>query len=231
MTAGTARKGPGACAGATADLAAGTVVTAVGIGCVLRVRRIRDLPVAALPVLLGAHQLLEAAVWDTGGGCGPATTAWAVIALPVLPVWVPLGVLLAAAPEARRVLWGPAAAGLAAAAVLAYCLATRPVTAGIRGHTLGYGVSVPYVPLVLAGYLFATLGALLLAGDRRLRLLGAVLAAGALVCAALWRLEFASTWCAFAAVASVLVLGWVRRGPQRPGLRGYWFSAPRTNSR
>ncbi|MFF2579324.1 DUF6629 family protein [Streptomyces goshikiensis] len=222
------------CWSATADLAAGTVITAVGVVCVLRVRRARDLPVAALPVLLGAHQLVEAAVWNAGGGCGPASTAWAVIALPVLPVWVAFGVLLAAAPGARRVLWGSAAAGLATAAVLAYCLATRPVDAEVRGHTIGYGVAVPYAPLVVAGYLFATLGALLLSGDRGLRLLGAVLAAGAAVCAALWRLEFASTWCAFAAAASVLVLGWVRRGPGGPGRAGpgdHWFWPPRTNSR
>ncbi|MFD0120744.1 DUF6629 family protein [Streptomyces virginiae] len=90
-------------------------------------------------------------------------------------------------------------------------LATRPVTAEIRGRTIGYGVNVPWMPLGLRGYLFATLGALLLGGDRRLRTLGAVLTAGAPACSALWRPEFASTWCAFAAVASLLVLGWVRR--------------------
>ncbi|MGW7101000.1 DUF6629 family protein [Streptomyces sp. NPDC054838] len=199
------------CWSATADLTAGAVITAVGAACVVRVRRARDLPVAALPLLLGVHQLLEAAVWDAGGGRGVAATAWAVVALPVLPVWVSPGVLLAAGPGAPRRLWGPVAVGLAAAGVLAYCLATRPVSARIRGHAVGYGVDVPYPALVLAGYLFATLGALLLTGDRRLRLLGAVLAVGALVCAGLWRLEFASTWCAFAAVASGLVLGWVRR--------------------
>ncbi|MFD8020549.1 DUF6629 family protein [Streptomyces lavendulae] len=222
------------CWSTAADLTAGTVVAAVGVVCVARVRRARDLPVAALPLLLGAHQLIEAAVRDAGGGCGPATTAWAVIALPVLPVWVPLGVLLAAGPGARRRLWVPVAVGTATAAVLAYCLATGPVTAEVRGRLVGYGVDVPYAPLVLAGYLGATLGALLLTGDRRLRVLGAVLAAGALVCAALWRLAFASTWCAFAAVASVLVLGWVRRpaGPGGgPAVRGYWFWPPSTKRR
>ncbi|MER6257625.1 DUF6629 family protein [Streptomyces sp. NPDC001584] len=104
------------------------------------------------------------------------------------------------------------AAGAAiSAGVLSYCLATRPVTAEIRGRTIGYGVNVPWMPLVLTGYLFATLGSLLLAGDRRHGTLGVVLAVGALACSALWRLEFASTWCAFAAVASLLVRGWVRR--------------------
>ncbi|MFH9795356.1 MULTISPECIES: DUF6629 family protein [Streptomyces] len=83
------------------------------------------------------------------------------------------------------------------------------MTAEIRGRTIGYGVNVPWTPLVLTGYPLATLGSLLLAGDRRLRTLGVVPTAGALTCSALWRLEFASTWCAVAAVASLLVLGWV----------------------
>ncbi|MFD5142117.1 DUF6629 family protein [Streptomyces sp. NPDC058401] len=207
------------CWSATADLTAGTVITAVGIACLARTRRARDLPVAALPLILGAHQLIEAAVWRSGGGCGPATTAWAVIALPLLPVWVPLAVLLAAAPEVRARLRPPAAVGLATGAYLAYCLATRPVSAEVRGHTLGYGVNVPWMPLALAGYLFATLGALLLAGDRRLRLLGLLMGAGALVCAALWRLEFASTWCAFAAAASTLILVWTGDRARSPSVR------------
>ncbi|MFE9561723.1 DUF6629 family protein [Streptomyces sp. NPDC006487] len=207
------------CWSATADLTAGTVITAVGITCLIRTRRARDLPVAALPLILGIHQLTEAAVWNSGGGCGPATTAWAVIALPLLPVWVPLGVLLAAPPELRPRLRLPAAAGLATGAYLSYCLTTRPVSAEVRGHTLGYGVNVPWMPLALAGYLFATLGALLLSGDRRLRPLGLLLAAGALVCAALWRLEFASTWCAFAAAASTLILVWTGDRARSPSVR------------
>lgn len=207
------------CWSATADLTAGTVITAIGITCLVRTRRARDLPVAALPLILGAHQLIEAAVWKSGGGCGPATTAWAVIALPLLPVWVPLGVLLAAPPELRPRLYWPVAAGLATGAYLSCCLATRPVSAEVRGHTLGYGVNVPWMPLALAGYLFATLGALLLSGDRRLRLLGLLMTAGALVCAALWRLEFASTWCAFAAAASTLILVWTGDRARSPSVR------------
>lgn len=37
--------------------------------------------------------------------------------------------------------------------------------------------------------------------------------AGALICWVLWELEFVSTWCAFAAVGSVALFGWVRRRP------------------
>ncbi|MFI6417047.1 DUF6629 family protein [Streptomyces sp. NPDC050842] len=197
------------CWSATADLWAGLGIGAVGLASIASVRRAGDLPLAALPLLLGAHQVVEAAVWRSGGGAGPATLAWAVIALPLLAVWVPAGVLAAARPADRRLLV-PLAAGLATATVLAYRLATRPVTAEIRGHTLGYVVDLPYAAPLLVGYLLATVGALLLARDRILRLLGLLTGAGAVVCALLWRTEFVSTWCALAAVVSLVLLAWIR---------------------
>ncbi|MFE6494368.1 DUF6629 family protein [Streptomyces sp. NPDC057748] len=206
------------CWSATADLVAGTGIAAIGMVCVARVRRVRDLPLAALPLLLGAHQIIESVIWRSGGGTGPATLAWAVIALPVLPLWVPLGVLCAAPPDARRRLLVPLAAGTATAVALAYGLATRPVTAEIRGHTLGYALDLPRSGLLVAGYLLATVGALLLAGDPLLRWLGAPAAVGAAVCAALWRLEFVSTWCAFAAVCSVTLLVRPRPDPATGGV-------------
>lgn len=201
------------CWSATADLAVGAGIAAVGVLCVARVRRARDLPLAALPLILGAHQIIESSVWNSGGGAGPATTAWAAIALPLLPVWVPFGVLLAAPRSARRLLMVPAAVGLVTAVTLAYFLATRTMTADIRGHTVGYGIDLPHSSLIIAGYLVATIGSLLLSGDRWLRLLGGLVAAGAVICATVWRLEFISTWCAFAAAASVIVFAWVRRRP------------------
>jgi hypothetical protein len=201
------------CWSATADLVAGTVVGGVGVACAVRVRSGRDLPLAALPLLLGAHQIVESVVWASDGGSGPATMVWAVIALPLLAVWVPVGVLCAARPRGRRRLILPLAAGAATAAVLAHGLATGPVTAEIRGHTVGYSFGLPHVPLLIVGYLLATVGSLLLSGDRRLVVLGILAAVGAWACWALWRLEFVSTWCAFAAVCSVVLYGWVRTRP------------------
>lgn len=186
-------------------------MTAVGAVCVMRCRRVPDLPLASLPLLLGAHQAVESVVWSSGGGAGPATLVWAVIALPLLALWVPLGVLSAAPSRARRRLTVPVAVGVAVAAALAYCLATRPVTAEIRGRTLGYVLQLPYPGVLVTGYVLATVGSLLLAGDGRLRLFGVVVALGAVLCVLLWRLEFLSTWCAFAAVTSGLLLAWVRR--------------------
>ncbi|MER5193628.1 DUF6629 family protein [Streptomyces sp. NPDC002755] len=201
------------CWSATADLVAGAGVAAVGVACVTGVRDRRDLPLAALPLLLGVHQIVEAVVWDSGGGSGPATVVWAVIALPLPAVWVPAAVRCAAPPAARRRLTFLLALGVATAAGLAAAVATGPVTATIRGHTVGYSVHLSHPAVLVAGYLLATVGSLLLSGDRGLLVLGAVVGAGAAVCFALWRLEFVSTWCAFAAVWSVLLLGWLRRRP------------------
>ncbi|MEX0169974.1 DUF6629 family protein [Streptomyces sp. LMG1-1-1.1] len=201
------------CWSATADLWAGLGITAVGVASLASVRRPADAPLAALPLLLGAHQVVEAAVWHAGGGTGPATLAWAVIALPLLPLWVSGGVMAAARPADRPRLRAPLAAGVATSAFLAYRLATHPVSAEVRGRTLGYGVDLPYAPLVMAGYLLATVGALLLARDRVLRILGIVTGSGAIVCAVLWGGTFVSTWCALAAAASLLVLFRIRRRP------------------
>ncbi|PWI10169.1 hypothetical protein DIZ27_13950 [Streptomyces sp. NWU339] len=209
------------CWSAEADLVAGVGVAAVGAACVARADRGRDLPLAALPLLLGVHQMIEAAVWVSEGGTGPAVLLWAVVALPLLALWVPVGVWCAAPRPARRALIVPLAAGAVTAPALGYVLVTRPVRAEVRGHTIGYVLDLPHAPLLSVGYLVATVGALLLSGDRGLRMLGALAAAGALVCWALWRLEFVSTWCAFAALCSLALFGWVRgRHPARTGPGG-----------
>ncbi len=209
------------CWSATADLVAGSAVAGVGVACVARVRSRRELPLAALPLLLGAHQIVESVVWESGGGSGAATLAWAVIALPLLAVWVPGGVLCACPPHARPRAIALLAVGAATAAMLAYGLATGPATAEIRGRTVGYAFDLPLTPLLVAGYLLATVGSLLLSGDRRLLALGMLVAVGALGCWVLWRLEFVSAWCALAAVCSLVLFHWVgtRRAsvPTSPG--------------
>lgn len=206
------------CWSATADLVAGSAITAVGIACVARAARVRPraLPLAALPLLLGAHQIIEAVIWNDSGGRGPAVLAWAVIALPLLPLWVPAGVLCVARPRARRRLWPLLACGAVTSAALAYVLATRTVTATVRGHTMAYAIGLPHAGLLVAGYLLATIGSLLLSGEKGLMLLGGLVGAAAAVCTALWRWEFVSTWCAAAAVCSVVLYAWTRKAAPAP---------------
>ncbi|WP_395293178.1 DUF6629 family protein [Kitasatospora hibisci] len=206
------------CWSAQADLAAGGVVAGIGLLCLARTYRAgrpERLLLASLPLVLGVHQLIEAAVWFGADGdlpapaAGWARTAWAVIALPLLPVLVPAGVWCAARePGRRRRLLPFVLLGLLVAAPLAVAVATHPVGATEHGHTLAYAVDLPHPGLLLTGYLLATVGPLLLSGDRRLRQLGLLAGVGAAVCALLWRLAFVSTWCALAALASMLLLRW-----------------------
>ncbi|MFD8479515.1 DUF6629 family protein [Kitasatospora sp. NPDC059673] len=200
------------CWSAGADLLVGSAVSAVGVATVLHAKTGRQLPLAALPLLLGVHQLVEAGVWS---GWAWARTVWAVIALPLLPVYVPAAVWCAT--RRRSAAWFTAL-GAAVAVPLAVALARHPVTAHAHGRTLDYAVGVPAGGLLLAGYLAATVGALLCSGDHRLRRLGAVLGVGALVCGVLWRLAFISTWCALAAIASVLLYDWARHARINPGV-------------
>lgn len=212
------------CWSPNADLFAGGVVAALGVAAFGRTAfagRRRDLALAALPLVLGAHQLIESAVWSgwqDGRVSGAAVTAWAVIAFPLLPAYVPLAVALAAG-RGRRLRFVPfAAVGLAVSAVLAYAVASGPVTAEAVGHTMRYGVhALPVGWLVIAGYLFGTLGALLVSNQPDIRPLGTVGTIGAVVCGALWRFAFASTWCALAAVASLVVVRWAWRPARRVG--------------
>ena len=205
------------CWSANADIAAGSVIVALGAFGVAAERRPRSRLIAGLPILLGAHQLIESVVWRGASGdisphtAAVARVAWATIALPVLPVFVPLAVIVAAGGRVAPRAWGLLGVGAVVSAVLARSLATSHVTAHPHGHVLDYGVGIPDLAVVIAGYLIATLGSLLVSDDRDIRILGLVLTVGAVVCGVLWLEEFASTWCAFAACASLLLLrrAWV----------------------
>ncbi|GAA1938762.1 DUF6629 family protein [Kitasatospora viridis] len=226
------------CWSAEADLVAGTVVGGLGVWCLARVRRARDVPLAALPLVLGVHQLIEAAVWSGAGGGGAAghgesadrvvsagwaPVAWAVIALPLLPALVSLGVWCSAGPAglgtaAQRWRAVVALVGVTVSGCLAVVVASHPITAEAHGHTLRYAIGAAGPAGILqVGYLIATVGALLLGGDRLLRLLGVLVGLGAVLCLALYRLAFVSTWCALSALAALVLLRWVRRPLPGPG--------------
>ena len=52
------------CFSAEADVVAGLVVTSIGVDALRQVRRPAERLLRALPVLLGAHLLVEAVVWQ-----------------------------------------------------------------------------------------------------------------------------------------------------------------------
>ena len=197
------------CWSATADLVMGSAIVGLGAIGLALARDRRDVPLAALPVLLGAHQLIESRIWAESSGTGAevrgaAVTAWTVIAFVVLPVYVPL-VLLVAERHRRRIQWATALVGLAVSVPLAVSVLSG-VHATDDGHVMDYGVGIAWLPLFLVGYLVATCVPFLTSAEPTLRELGVALVLGAAVAALVNAVAFASIWCAFAAVVSVLII-------------------------
>lgn len=205
------------CFSLTADLVAGTAVTAVGVAALASSPRRSDRPLASLPLVLGAHLLVEATIWDGlrggwwAGHLPTATTLYLVIAFVVVPALVPVA-LVASEPPGQRARLAPLAAlGVGAAAALAATLASGEVGARISGHHIGYVLPHEPAPLVVVAYVAGTCGPALLSRRPEVRWFGAANLAVVLLLGVVQQTALISLWCAWAAVTSVFVLGHVRR--------------------
>src|SRR5580658_8596709 len=113
------------CFSPQADVVGGVVIFAIGIDAVRHIRQRREfLAVACIPLLLGAHQFIEALVWLWLQGHVPrgigqvALWAYLLIACVVLPVFIPLAVIALEPTRRRKGVMAPCAASGAAVAVL-----------------------------------------------------------------------------------------------------------------
>ncbi len=199
------------CFSPEADLAAGILVSVVGIDAVKRARTPEELPLAALPLLFGAHQFIEAFVWWGLEGKVPAslgdTAMWVYLSIAfLLPLWVPLAVRgVEPSPGRRPIITVLVGVGLMVSLVLLGTIVWGPVDAAIVGHHIAYSVDIPGGGAIGVLYVVATCGALLLSSDRWIRYFGMsnVLAVVALVWLTVGGLT--SLWCVWAAVTSVAI--------------------------
>ena len=97
------------CFSAQADLVGGAVVGGIGVDVLRHVKgRRRYLPLAALPLLLGLHQIDEAFVWwglqgHVSSAVGTAAIwIYLLFAFVVLPMYVPLALLVMEPSATRR---------------------------------------------------------------------------------------------------------------------------------
>lgn len=205
------------CFSAEADLVVGLVVIGVGIDATQHTTRRSELPIAALPLLLGGHQVIEAVVWLGLEGDVPdaayrsATWAYLLIACVLLPVYVPVALYRFEPTPRRRWLLGFLAVGAAVSVTLFHDIVTGPVVAQIEGNHIDYRIDVWSLGLVVGLYVVATCGPLLAARARPLRWFGGanVVAAGFL--AWLDHTAFVSLWCLWAAVVSFTIALHLRR--------------------
>lgn len=193
------------------DLAAGLVVTGVGIDCFRHVTSPRQRALAALPVVFGLHQLIETFVWwELQGQVSQctgdmATYAYLAIALYVVPLIVPWAFLRLGVGRSRALDVTFVVAGVVTVAVCAQLMGLHVPDRRIDGHQITYFAG-QYIPdHVLPVYAVACLGPALLAKSRPLQLFGVLNLIAVATLAALNQGGVISLWCVWAALTSVLI--------------------------
>jgi hypothetical protein len=198
------------CFSPQADLAGGLVICAIGVDAVRHVGRRRDfVMLATIPLLLGVHQFIEALVWwwlegDVPGGIGRAALwAYLLIAFVVLPVFVPVAVIMLEPTRRRKLMMAPfAAIGATIAVVLLAAMIRGPVSVRLAPYHLSYSIRLSDGLLIIACYVIAVCGSLLVSGYREVAIFGIVNLFAVIVIARLTISGFASVWCGWAAVSS-----------------------------
>ncbi len=201
------------CFSPQADIGGGLVICAIGIDAVRHVRQRREfLALAWIPLLLGAHQFIEALVWLWLQGHVPrgighvALWAYLLIAFVVLPVLVPLSVIALEPTRRRKAMMSPfAAIGTVIAVILFAAMVRGPVDVRLAPYHLSYGIRVTDGFLIVAAYVVAVCGPLLMSGYRNVVIFGVANFVAVIVIARLTVSGFASVWCAWAAVSSAAI--------------------------
>jgi hypothetical protein len=191
------------------DLVGGIVVTAIGVDACRHLRGRNDhVFLAALPLLLGIHQIDEAFVWWGLQGDVPrelgrvAMWIYLVIAFVVLPIVVPLIIMLLEPTARRKLRIAPfLAIGAGVSAVLLETMLRNGPTATLGMYHVAYSIGLKNGIVVIGLYILATCGSLLASGFRHIVVFGVGNLVAALVLARLSADGFASLWCFYAAIA------------------------------
>lgn len=205
------------CYSPEADLVAGLVVGAAGIDALRHVDDRRDLALAAVPLVLAAHQLIEAVGWwglqdrvpEMAGTL--AIGAYLVIAMGVVPALVPYAVMRTERDPTRRRMMVPLVVlGAVVSAVLLFALATGPYGASIGGRYIAYETTLQWSGAIAVSYVVAVCTPLLLSTHRRLVLFGVINIPIVVGLATLLSAGFISLWCVWAAVSSIVITRHIR---------------------
>lgn len=200
------------CFSASASVAAGVVLTGIGVLAWRSVRRPRDRAFAALPLLFAVQQFIEGALWlGLNGGPQPINAALAlayiVFAHLLWPVYVPLSVWLIEPSRPRRA--GLAVLVAAGAALSGWFVAQtwrHGIEALAQGGHIVYAYPHPNPGLTMAIYIAATTASLLLSSHRTVKLFGVLVLVSFAITSWFYLRWLDSVWCFFAALLSSVVL-------------------------
>jgi hypothetical protein len=201
------------CFSATANFVGSGVLGTIGVATLTKVKHRRELLFAALPALFAVHQFMEGFVWlGLDGILSPAVAhnmgaAFMLYAQGLLPFILPLSVLLFEPDvKSRRRMLPFLAIGTAIALYILWGLTAYSFQVYIKGNSLVYINPATNNMTVAVLYVIATCGSLFFSKAKDMVIFGAANLAILLVVMALKRYAFTSLWCAYAAVASVIIL-------------------------
>jgi hypothetical protein len=206
------------CFSAEGDLVSGVVVMSIGVDAC---RHLRARPeyrfVAALPLLLGAHQIVEAFIWWSLRGIVPealgnfAMWVYLLFALVVLPVLVPLLVMSIEPTRARRRRILPfVVVGVATGAISLLTMLAHHPSVTLGAYHLAYSIGLKHGIAVVGLYVVATCGPMLASGMRHVVWFGVANVIAVVVLARLCADGFTSLWCLYAALASGAIALYLR---------------------
>ena len=212
------------CFSPQADIGGGLLIAVIGVDAVRHIRQRREfIALAWIPLLLGAHQFIEALVWLWLQGHVPrgighvALWAYLLIAFVVLPVFIPLAVIAVEPTRRRKQMMVPfAVLGVVIAVTLFSAMARGPVRVRLAPYHLSYSIRLSDGFWVIALYVVAVCGPLLVSGYRNVVLFGVVNLVAVIVIARLTISGFASVWCGWAAVSSAAIMLHCRFAGPRP---------------
>ena len=223
---------------AEVDLLAGLAIGAIALDGLRFFDERRKLLLAAVPLTLALHQLVEVGAWWGLQGKVPEAAgtisiyAYLVIALVVVPVIVPTGVFVAEPDPLRRRWMAPfVGLGILTALVLAVSLVLRPVSATLGSYAIDYHIATVGPDWGSVVYLAVVAIPMLLSSRRVLVSLG--VANLALVAGIGWLNAngYISLWCAAAALQGVVIVHMLRSEAGKPWGWPAWSESLRTRPR
>ena len=212
------------CFSAAANFVGSGVLGAVGVLTFTKVKHRRELLFAALPTLFAVHQFIEGFVWlGLDGILSPAVAhdmgaAFMLYAQGLLPFLLPLSVLLFEPDmNSRKRMLPFLVLGGATTLYILWALTAFPTQVYIRGNSIVYINQATNNIAVAVLYVIATCGSLFFSKIRMMVIFGAANLAILLAVMEFKRYAFTSMWCAYAAVASVIILAYFWRShAERP---------------
>jgi hypothetical protein len=222
------------CFSATANFVGSTALGAVGIVTLTKVKHRRELLFASLPLLFAIHQFIEGFVWlGLDGKLSPTMThnmaaAFMLYAQGLLPFLLPLSVLLFEPDgKGRRRMLPFLALGTGTTLYILWALTAYPLEVYVRGDSIVYINQATNNTAVAVLYVIATCGSLFFSEVKPMVIFGLANLAILLIVMAFKRYAFTSLWCAYAAVASVIILAYFWRTSKYRPLR---YALPLWNS-